>query len=298
MNHPVTKYSYSSDREYTFSILIPSWNNLSYLQLCLESIKHHSAYLHQVIIFVNEGSDGTLEWLEYSGLEHVDFIHCSENVGICHAVNISRTMARAVYLTYLNDDMYVLPGWDEELLKRIKSLDSNLFMLSSTMIEPGPTGNNCVVVKDYGSDLKSFQKETLISEFKGLVKPDWSGSTWPPTVVHVETWDLVGGYSEEFSPGMYSDPDFSYKLFKAGARYFLGVGASLVYHFGSKSTGRVKKNNGRKMFLSKWGITANTFRFKILKMGKPFEGPLPDPSLSLFAKVLNRMKVLINRPSS
>jgi glycosyltransferase involved in cell wall biosynthesis len=298
MNHPVRKYRHSPEREYTFSILIPSWNNLPYLRLCLESITQHSRYKHQVIVFVNEGSDGTLDWLKQSGMEDVDFIHSPDNVGICYAVNESRTLARADYLVFINDDMYVLPGWDEELLKRIDALESNLFMLSSTMIEPGDTGNNCVVVKDYGTDLESFRKDDLLRDLKTLVKPDWSGSTWPPSLVHVDTWDLVGGYSEEFSPGMYSDPDFSYKIFEAGARHFIGVGSSLVYHFGSKSTGRIKKNNGRKIFLSKWGITANTFRFKFLKMGKPCHGALPEPSLSVFQRVLNRVKAWINGFSS
>jgi len=47
-----------------FSIVIPSWNNLAMLQFCLAAIKKNSTYNHQIIIHVNEGTDGTLDWIK------------------------------------------------------------------------------------------------------------------------------------------------------------------------------------------------------------------------------------------
>lgn len=121
-------------------------------------------------------------------------------------------------------------------------------MFSATMIEPEDTGNPCVSVGYYGKTLEDFQEQKLLSEYKNILK-DWCGSTWPPLIVHKDIWDLVGGFSIEFSPGMYSDPDFSMKLYQLGIRHYKGVGASLVYHFGSKSTKRLNKNKGRNIFL-------------------------------------------------
>lgn len=46
---------------------------------------------------------------------------------------------------------------------------------------------------------------------------DWMGATIPPNIVHRDIWDLVGGYSIEYSPGMYSDPDFTAKLYMCGS---------------------------------------------------------------------------------
>ncbi len=286
----ITKYLRSADRDYTFSIIIPSWNNLPYLKNCMESLALHSSLPHQVIVVVNEGTDGTLEWLKEPVMDHVDLIHSPQNMGICHGVNLGRTLVKAGYIIYMNDDMYVLPGWDTALYAAIRKIGTQMFMLSATMIEPVETGNNCVVVKDYGSDLESFDREKLLHEYKALQKSDWMGSTWPPVVLHRDLWDMVGGFSTEFSPGMYSDPDLSCKLLQTGVRHFLGVGSSLVYHFGSKSTRRIKKNQGRKTFMSKWGISSRVFRKEFLKMGKNYSGPLPEPDQSIRNHPFNRLK--------
>ena len=41
-----------------FSIIIPSYNNLNYLKL-YKSIINNSKFNHQIIVHVNEGTDGT-----------------------------------------------------------------------------------------------------------------------------------------------------------------------------------------------------------------------------------------------
>ncbi|MEZ4950883.1 MAG: hypothetical protein R2784_16090 [Saprospiraceae bacterium] len=91
---------------------------------------------------------------------------------------------------------------------------------------------------------------------------------------------------------MYSDPDFSKKLYEAGVRIFKeGVGSSLVYHFGSKSTKKLKRSRGRELFLFKWGITSNVFSNKILKRGQPFEIIQNEPNLSK-EKTIGKLKIL------
>ena len=94
-------------------------------------------------------------------------------------------------------------------------------------------------------------------------------------------WQEVGGYSTEFSPGMSSDNDFTMKLYHAGCRIFLGVGSSLVYHFACVSTGRIKKNDGRKQFLRKWSITQRDFDKKILNRGEVAREPFVIGSVDL-----------------
>lgn len=252
-----------------FSIIIPSWNNLALLQLCIRSIRQHSAHAHQIVVHVNDGSDGTLAWVRAQGIAHT---HSPENIGICLAVNEAAMHAMQDYILYLNDDMYCCPGWDMALIEKLRQLDTDLFMLSGTMIEPRDTGNPCVIVRDYGGDTETFDEAKLLGELPQLRKTDWCGATWPPTLVSKRWWFKVGGYSSEFSPGMSSDNDFSMKLWHAGCRIFLGVGDSLVYHFQCKSTGKVKKNDGGRQFLHKWGMRQSVFDRYYLRRGMPAQG--------------------------
>jgi GT2 family glycosyltransferase len=257
-----------------FSIIIPTWNNLEMLKLCVDAIRQHSVYAHEIILHINEGADGTEKWADTEG---VVFTKSLENIGICKAMNLAFGKATKDYILYLNDDMYVLPDWDKYLVEEVeevKNLGNQLFMLSSTLIEPTTVDYPCMIHGDYGRDVENFQKEKLLAEFKNYDIKDWSGSSWPPFVMSREAWLLVGGFSIEFSPGMYSDPDLSMKMWQAGCRIFKGLGKSRVYHFQSRSTGRIKKNDGRTQFMKKWGIPASAFYTYYLKMGEPYQGVL------------------------
>jgi GT2 family glycosyltransferase len=262
-----------------FSIIIPTWNNLPYLRLVIDSLRRHSAYEHQIIVHVNDGSDGTLDWVREQNIEHTA---SPANIGICHAVNWAAARSTREYIVYMNDDMVCCPGWDTALARRIEQMPSDLFLLSGTMIEPVDTGNPCVVVQNFGRDAETFRAQELVDAAPGLVHADWLGATWPPTLVHRDWWNKIGGYSSELSPGMSSDNDFSMKLWHAGCRVFLGVGDSLVYHFQQKSTGKIVKNDGRRQFLNKWGMTQSTFDRYYLRRGQPVGAglALPEPEQS------------------
>ena len=115
--------TFDSAPDARFSILIPTWNNLEYLQFCLRSIQKNSRFPHQVILHVNEGADGTRDWAER---ERLDYSCSKENVGICFAMNAAASLARTEYLVYINDDMYVAPDWDFYLWEEDRTAESYL----------------------------------------------------------------------------------------------------------------------------------------------------------------------------
>jgi glycosyltransferase involved in cell wall biosynthesis len=287
---PIQKKKRSGADKLLFSILIPSWNNLDYLRLCVESIRKNSNHKHQIIVHINEGKDGTLEWV--ASQQDLDYTYSTDNIGVCFALNGCRGLVVTDYIVYLNDDMYVCPGWDTEIDREIKKIGHNHFFLSATVIEPTQTGNPCVIVMNYGTDHKTFQEEKLLNEFSSLPMHDWQGSTWPPNIVHKDIWDLAGGYSIEFSPGFYSDPDFSMKLWMMNIRLFKGVSKSRAYHFGAKSTSRVKKNKGYYTFIAKWGMTSSTLTRYYLRSGSVYEGLLKAPKLTVWIQIKNFIKQL------
>lgn len=280
-----------------FSIIIPSWNNLPYLRLCVESLRRNSRRAHQILVHVNDGSDGTRAWIEREGIEHTA---SAANVGICYAVNRAAALARTDYVMYLNDDMVAAPGWDEALERALERVaGENLFMLSGTMVEPLDSGNRCAVVADYGREPAAFDFEEFCSSARQHARGNWLGATWPPTLVRRDLWHAVGGYSTEFSPGMGSDNDFSMKLWQAGCRVFLGIGDSLFYHFAKVSTARIQPNDGRRQFLMKWGVTQSAFDRLCLRRGTPAPGAGADIRLQepapTWAWRLQRVKAALTR---
>ena len=254
----------SKDR--LFSIVIPTWNNLAFLKLCIQSIQRNSYYNHQIIVHVNDGSDGTLEWIKK---EEIDYTHSEQNVGVCFAMNMMRTKVKTDYILFLNDDMYVLPFWDKVLYDEIEKLPDNYFFLSATSIQPH-TQSASTILANYGDSIETFQEDKLLKEYMSYPINDWMGATIPPNIVHRDIWDLVGGYSIEYSPGMYSDPDFTAKLYMCGVRFMKGLQASRIYHFETKSTTRIRKNCGQMQFLLKWGNTSSTFRKVFTYKGEDF----------------------------
>ncbi len=276
-----------------FSIIIPTWNNIDYLKLCVASIAKNSAHAHQIIVHVNDGSDGTLDWVIANKL---DYTHSPDNIGICKAVNIAAAKATMPYIVYMNDDMYTCPGWDKKIIERINELGTDLFLISATMVEPTDTGNACVVHADYGKDLASFREKELIENLERLYCADWNGSAWPPTIVSKKYWDMVGGYSVEYSPGYSSDDDFAMKMWHIGCRYFFGIGDSLVYHFQAKSTQRIVKNDGRKQFRMKWGINQSTLNKYLIKRGSAYNGTLPEVPENIMRKERRRAWFKLLKP--
>ena len=273
-----------------FSILIPTWNNLEFLKCCVDSIRKNSSKEHEILVYVNEGADGTADWCQSEGIKH---IHSERNVGVCMALNALFEISTQDIICYVNDDMYLCPNWDKPLIDEIQSFGHGKFFLSSTMIEPEETGNKCVLAPyDFGRTPQVFDEDGLLRSLSEMSKPDWSGSTWPPNLMHRKMWKAIGGYGEEFSPGLYSDPDVSMKLWNEGVRIFKGLVESRAYHFMSQSTGRVKMNDGKKTFLKKWGVSSSWFVKNVLKQGEPYSDPLKDVEIKPNLK--DRLKNLIS----
>ena len=286
-------YQSKIDQKPKFSILIPSWNNLEFLKLCINSIKKNSHFHHQIVVHINEGSDGTLEWVNEQNLS---YSYSKKNVGVCYGFNAPSSLAISEYIVLIDDDVYVCPDWDLFLWEEIEKLDTKYFSISGTKIEPVSTLNKCVISPfDYGKSPEEFKEAEFLKQYDKYEFANWNGSKWYPLIIHKDIWNAIGGLSIEFTPGMYSDPDFMMKLWHAGVRYFKGCNKSRSYHFISRTVSRIKKNNGKKQFLIKWGMGSSTFNKYYLRLGTEFTGYLNEPEktmslkLSLFKDKLKRV---------
>ena len=278
-----------------FSIIIPTFNNLDYLKQCINSIKKNSTYNHEIIPHVNEGKDGTIEYLKSI---NTDYTYTNYNSGICTGMNMAARKAKTNYILYAHDDFYFCPKWDLVLKNEVDKIGHNRFYLSGTMVNNGQIELNC------GDNLKTFDEKKLLDKIDESNYYDFQGSTWAPHLIHKEIWDKVGGFSEEFFPGTGSDPDLNMKLWKENIRIFKGLNDFKVYHFGSIVTRKYKNHptiktesgsRGAKIFLLKWGITINFFKKYIINSDTKYLGELKTPRKSInfiFKLMLCKMNYL------
>ena len=268
------------------SIIIPTYNNLSYLKKCIESINRNSFYKNEILVHINQGNDGTIKYIKDSNIK---FTHSIENIGLCLACNIISKKSEFDLILYSHDDMYFLPNWDKVLIEKVQELKTKKFYLSSIMINGDPKLKGHLNL-NAGDTIDNFNEKYLLDNYKKLKHPDFDGSTWAPHLIHKDLWEKVGGFSEEFSPGAGSDPDLNIKLWNEGVRIFKCLNQSRVYHFGSvtirkKGINEFKKNQGsraNKIFLLKWGFSIRFFKKYYLKSHYIHNENLSDPKKGIF----------------
>ena len=259
-----------------FSVIVPTFNNFEYLKLCLDSLKKNSFYKHEYIIHINEGSDKTLEFVKSNNYK---FSYSKINEGVCVAFNKAVKLASKEFIVLAHDDMYFCPDWDKAFQSELSKLPYNSdFFLSGTMVQPFESYINL----NCGDSIKNFDEQKLLAELPKIKFKDFQGTHWQPSLIPLKTWNKVGGFSEEFSPGLGSDPDFSMKLWNEGVRLFKGLGDCRVYHFSSLSLRKKVWNNGAKTFLLKWGISIKFFKKYYLKSDEKFENILDEPKKNFF----------------
>lgn len=275
-----------------FSIIIPTLNNFHYLKICLESLKKNSTLKNEIIIHLNDGTDGSIDYVKANNYIHT---YSNKKLGLCSSVNKAANLSSNNYILYAHDDMYFLPKWDFILKKELDKLKDNLFYLSATMIEA--SGGH--IKYDCGNDYQDFNEEKLLKNYQKYNFYDHQGTHWAPHVIHKTLWDKVGGFSEEFDPGFGSDPDLNMKLWKNGVRLFKGINDFKVYHFGSITLRKKKDfiaNKGSRTFLKKWGITVKFFKKHYLKTGEKFKGTLNEPIKNLpyyFDLLICKLKLIM-----
>ena len=114
-----------------FSILIPSFNNLEYLKTCIDSLKKNSKYTHQIIIHINEGTDGSLDYVKKN---NVEYTYSKNNIGMPKALNKSSKLAKFNYILISHDDFYFCPDWDIEFVEELSLYNHNNFHLSGFVV--------------------------------------------------------------------------------------------------------------------------------------------------------------------
>jgi len=278
------------------SIIIPTFNNLSFLKFFINSLKKNSSFDHEIILHINDGSDGTLH---YAIINNIKYTHTENNIGLCSSMNKAYSLCTTNHILYAHDDMYFCKNWDTFLIDEIKKHKNNLYYLSGTNVSK----RYGLINYDCGTNPDNFDEDKFLKFCTEDKTPNLQSSHWAPHLIHKDLWDKIGGFSEEFNPGDGSDPDFCMKLWLQNVRIFKGISKFKVYHFNSITTrnNKIILNDGTKTFLSKYGFNPRFFRKYYLKGNNSiisYKGELNDPKINILMLIellINKLKFYLNK---
>ncbi len=178
------------------SVIIPAWNVTPELaEMMARNIERvwQVSALDLEVIVIDNGSTHHVPFRSTRTLRY------EENRGIAAAWNAGADLARGVALCFLNNDVWVEPGWDTALSEA--ALDGRRIAFPHT---------------DQGNGLGPQQADTA-----GLA--GWC------FVLSRQVWDEIGRFDETFNPAFFEDTDYFHRAWLLGVE-LSPVPAAAVKH--------------------------------------------------------------------
>ena len=244
------------------SLIIPTYRNPEYLDICLKSAIEQQKNKNEIIVAVDGFFEESKEVLD-KYKDEIKVLDLGENQGMQMALNLAVMNATNEKIFIINDDNVLCSGWDTVIEK---SLNENS-VLTLNQIEPTGPGIFNFPVKDFGRNPKEFKYEEFI-EFEKLIKKDkltLDGGIFP-FAMYKKDYMIVGGFDTMYQSPFICDWDFFLKLDLNGIG-FTRTHEAHLYHFGSTATKNGKEGEkfrategpAAQVFMYKWGIAPKIY---------------------------------------
>lgn len=245
------------------SVIIPSYRNPKYLDLCLKSLIDGQKNHNEIIAVIDGFEEENKEVI--SKYPSVWFMTFGENRGFQSAINYGVWNASGEKMFVVNDDNVFPPEWDVRIEEQY---DPNA-VITVNQIEPTGPGMFNFPVVDCGKTVETFDMERFIAADKQLSKPVSTpdGNIFP-FLVNKKWFMAVGGFDTFYNSPNLCDWDFFLKLELLPHVTQKRIHHAHVYHFGSVST---KKNAESESFRQREKYAMDQYQYK-WKFG-PYNGP-------------------------
>jgi len=230
------------------TFVIPSRNNLEFLQLAYKSIRDLKTK-HEILVLNDASTDGTQEWIDSLGDDDLIVHHNPgpERIGIVGMFDKGIEMARTDIIFAFHADMVAAPKLDENILKHLEKGT----VVSATRVEPPlhPPGPEKVTMNfHFGKECEAenFDHEHFIKWCNDVAFEEYKHKTtegiFAPWCMYKEDFLAVGGHDELFAPQSKEDSDL-FNRFQLKGYKFIQPWNALVYHFTSRGS-RFNKHAG------------------------------------------------------
>lgn len=250
------------------TFVIPSRNNLEFLQLAYRSIRNLNTK-HEILVLNDASTDGTQEWIEAQQDQDLITYHNPgpERIGIVGMFDKGIEMARTEVIMAFHADMVVCSDFDNNILKHLQRGT----VVSATRVEPPlhPEGPE-KITRNYGIEPDEFNFDAWYQQSDKLKQDKVTEGIFAPWCMYKEDFLAVGGHDELFAPQSKEDSDL-FNRFVLNRYKVLQSWDALVYHFTSRGS-RFNKHAGGAAGKNseEWLYTTNkNMRNFIRKWGTP-----------------------------
>ena len=245
------------------SLIIPTYRNPEYLDICLKSVIENQVNQNEIIVAV----DGFIEESQHildKYKSDIQILDLGQNQGMQTALNLAVYNATNEFLVIINDDNVLSKDWDQLILDKAQEG----FVFTINQIEPTGPGIFNFPVKDLGKHPNEFKYKEFLEYELTLRKDDLTldGGIFP-FVISKKDYMIVGGFDNLYQSPFICDWDFFLKLDLNGTKFYR-MNNLHFYHFGSAATKNGKEGTQFKatehpasqVFIYKWGITPQLFK--------------------------------------
>jgi glycosyltransferase involved in cell wall biosynthesis len=225
------------------TFVIPSRNNLEFLQLAYKSIRNLKTN-HEILVLDDASTDGTLQWIDSLNDEDlISYINPGpERIGIVGMFDKGIEIAKTEIIFAFHADMIAGPNLDVNILKHLKRGT----VVSATRIEPPlhPPGPE-KITQDWGNEVNEINFDAVInsiSQFEIQNKDKTTEGIFAPWCMYKEDFLAIGGHDELFAPQSKEDSDL-FNRFVLNGYEVIQSWDGLVYHFTSRGS-RFNKHAG------------------------------------------------------
>jgi GT2 family glycosyltransferase len=239
MSGNVTSAGSPSGSDPAVSIVIPTFNNLSLLLECIESVRRQDYPPEKIEIVVvdNLSTDRTREIIR-DRFPYVKLLPLETNTGFAVACNRGATLAKGDYVAFLNNDAVADKGW--------------LRALVDTLASSGETAV-CVASRIVSHDASETEFDGAASNLFGAGRPTsvwgWPDAPSPPAkgspilfasggamLIQRSVFLDVGGFDPDYF-AYFEDVDLGWRLWVLGHRVVYAP-AAVVKHLGGATARR------------------------------------------------------------
>ena len=245
-------------------IIIPFYNQVSLLSMCLKSIEL-SLNSNVRIILVNDGSDPeNIKIIENSNFRlNLQIIHHQSNKGFRESIHTGLLASNHPYIVLLNSDTIIPPGAIEKIIGIIQK--------NNTIKAAAPVSNAVGDLYQFRNNLKHIGNDTnsLLSKISSasemLHKKNWGRYTRVPFLTAAcmaldrQCFIKAGCFSEAYQHGYFEDLDLSCRLRESGYELVVCEDAFVFHHAQGtyKHFNKIKREQilrkNFEIFSSRWG---------------------------------------------